>query len=45
MYERDVNDVIGVIRAKDLIFVKPEVSLEHKHLLPFYSYFNHLLSK
>lgn len=45
MYERDVNDVIGVIRAKDLIFVKPEVSLEHKHLLPFDSYFKHLLSK
>ena len=27
VYERDQNDVIGVIRAKDLIFVKPEVSM------------------
>lgn len=30
VYDRDVNDVIGLVLAKDLIFVEVEVSL-HQH--------------
>ena len=27
IYERDRNDVIGILRTKDLIFVNPEVTI------------------